>query len=80
MIDGIELTADMETLWTQGKLNPVSAVLMGTNKDEGTHFIALKPDATVANYTSWVLMNFGASLGQVYYRRLLLFYVFFNFI
>ena len=38
VIDGVELSDEPQHLWEQHKFNPVDAVLLGSNTDEGRAF------------------------------------------
>jgi para-nitrobenzyl esterase len=64
VIDGVELAAQPQQLWEQGRLNPVEAVLLGSNTDEGTLFdSAAKYIFNASQYEAYVLARYGPVLG-----------------
>eukprot|EP00045_Choanoeca_perplexa_P006117 m.51991 g.51991 ORF g.51991 m.51991 type:complete len:548 (+) comp13472_c0_seq1:114-1757(+) len=59
IIDGVELTTTPSKLWEQGKINPVTGILLGTVQDEGTEFleyIHYKDNASA--YNTWLPKRF----------------------
>ena len=73
VVDGVELTASPLQLLKDGAVPPSLPVLMGTNKDDGTEFIAssdtmiggLARNTTAAGFRAWVRRNFRAQEAAV---------------
>ncbi|EGD79393.1 hypothetical protein PTSG_12925 [Salpingoeca rosetta] len=64
-IDGVELTDATWKLWKEGKVNNVSAMMIGTVKDEGSLFVEhIKPKATEQDLQTWISTTFTGNLSD----------------
>jgi len=69
-IDGVELLETPEASAAVGRLNPVSAVLLGTNHDEGRLLmpvsmpVANAPHSSDTDLQAWLAANFGEAAAQ----------------